>query len=508
MDNDFLRLENVSKSFIGVEALKNVSLTIKKGEVHGLVGENGSGKSTLSKIIAGVINPDPGAAIFIEDKPQHSLSSIDSMRKGIEVIFQDFSLMENLSVAENISFAKTIGEGKQLINWRRIKKDAAYILDMLGLDIDADTNVSDLTTARQQLVAIGRAINCDVKLLIMDEPTSSLSQDDTDNLFKIIKKLNKEGISIIFISHKLDEVLEVSDRITVLRDGRVVGTFEKSELDSNKIISHMTGSKITETIFKPKKTDKLLLELKNLSKRGNYKDINLKLYSNEILGITGLLGSGKTELALTVFGLNKPDSGSIFFEGFEIKILSPNHAKSIGIGYISEDRQRESLIMIQPVSINIIITIIGFVLNKIRLLSNKKISDVADIWINKLKIKVPFSHVMVNKLSGGNQQRVALAKWLAINPKVLILDNPTSGIDVGAKSEIYKILHDLADQGMGIILISPEFKEIMENTNRVLVMRRGRIAHEFETSKTTKEEIIEKSINAHHVISYGGYEKV
>ena len=351
----------------------------------------------------------------------------------------------------------------------------------------------------RQLVAIGRAINCNVKLLIMDEPTSSLSQDDTNNLFKIIKKLNQEGISIIFISHKLDEVLEVSDRITVLRDGSIVGTFERSELDSNKIISHMIGGKITETIFKPKIIGSLLLELRNLSKRGSYKDISLKLYSNEILGITGLLGSGKTEMALSVFGFNKPDSGQIFFEGSEIKILSPSHAKTLGIGYISEDRQRESLIMTQPVSINIIITIITSVLNKIKLLSSKKISEAASTWVSKLKIKVPFNEVKVNKLSGGNQQRVALAKWLAINPKVLILDNPTAGIDVSAKSEIYKILHDLADKGMGIILISPEFKEIMENTNRIIVMRRGKIVHEFETDKTTKEEIIDKSINAIHV---------
>jgi len=499
MDNDFLRLENVSKSFVGVEALKNVSLTIKKGEVHGLVGENGSGKSTLSKIIAGVLSPDPGAKIFIDGKPVHSLSSIDSMRKGIEVIFQEFSLLENLSVAENISLGKIVERGEQLVSWRRIKKDAKTILDMLGLKIDPETNVGDLTIARQQLVAIGRAINCNVKLLIMDEPTSSLSQDDTNNLFKIIKKLNQEGISIIFISHKLDEVLEVSDRITVLRDGNIVGTFERSELDSNKIISYMIGGKITETIFKPKKVGSLLLELKNLSKRGSYKDISLKLYSNEILGITGLLGSGKTELALSVFGFNKPDSGQIFFEGSEIKILSPNHAKTLGIGYISEDRQRESLIMIQPVSINIIITIINSVLNKIKLLSRKKINETASTWVNKLKIKVPFNEVKVNKLSGGNQQRVALAKWLAINPKVLILDNPTAGIDVSAKSEIYKILHDLAEKGMGIILISPEFKEIMENTNRIIVMRRGKIVHEFETDKTTKEEIIDKSINAIHV---------
>ncbi|MHB8278370.1 MAG: sugar ABC transporter ATP-binding protein [Candidatus Humimicrobiaceae bacterium] len=499
MDNDFLRLENVSKSFIGVEALKNVSLTIKKGEIHGLVGENGSGKSTLSKIIAGVLNPDPGAKIFIEGKPAYSLSSIESIRKGIEVIFQEFSLLENLSVAENISIGKIVERGEHLVNWRRIKKDAETILDMLGLKIDSETNVGDLTIARQQLVAIGRAISCDVKLLIMDEPTSSLSQDDTNNLFKIIKKLNQEGISIIFISHKLDEVLEVSDRITVLRDGNIVGTFERTELDSNKIISLMIGGKIIETIFKPKKIGKLLLELKSLSKRGSYKDISLKLYSNEILGITGLLGSGKTELALSIFGFNKPDSGKIIFDGSEIKILSPNHAKTLGIGYISEDRQRESLIMIQAVSINIIITIIGSILNKIKLLSSKKINEVANIWINKLKIKVPFNEVKVNKLSGGNQQRVALAKWLAINPKILILDNPTAGIDVSAKSEIYKILHDLADQGMGIILISPEFKEIMENTNRIIVMRRGKIVHEFETDKTTKEEIIEKSINASHV---------
>lgn len=494
MNDKLLRVENLSKSFPGVRALKNVNLVIKRNTVHGLVGENGSGKSTLVKIIAGVLQPDPNGKILIEENPINFLHSINIMRKGIAVIFQDFSLFENLSVGENICIPPIIEKGRHIINWKWVRKKSKEIRSKLGIDIDLNAQVGSLSIANQQVVAIARAIASDAKLLIMDEPTSALSQNEVAKLFNTIKNLISNGVSILFISHKLDEVLAISDVITIIRDGSIIGTYEKKNVDSKKLISLMTGKDILEKKYISKKLEKLTLEVRKLTKLGNYKDISFKLYSGEILGFTGLLGSGKTELAKSIFGMNKPDSGEIYVGNKKIRITSSNLAKKHGIAYIPEDRKSESLIMTQSVINNVIITVLKKLLNKFELLNIKKGEELTEYWIERLNIKVPYKEINVLNLSGGNQQRVSIAKWLATNPKVLILNNPTEGIDVGAKSEIFEILHDLANKGMGIILISPEVLEVINNCNRIIVMRKGKIAAEYDSKNVTKNEIIEKSI--------------
>ncbi|MCL5986747.1 MAG: sugar ABC transporter ATP-binding protein [Actinobacteria bacterium] len=490
-----LTVENLNKTFPGVKALKNVNLVINRNTIHGLVGENGSGKSTLIKIIAGVLQPDPGGKILIEGKPINFLHSIDAMRKGVAVIFQDFSLFENLSVSENISLPQIIEESRHIVNWGLVKKQSREIINKLGIDIDMNTIVGNLSIANQQVIAIARAISGDAKLLIMDEPTSALSQNEVITFFNIIKNLMKSGnVSILFISHKLDEVLTIADVITVIRDGSIIGTYEKGDIDSKKLISLITGKEVSEKKYIPEEFGNLILEVKGLTKLGNYKDISFKLHSGEILGITGLLGSGKTELAKSLFGLNMPTSGGIYVENQKVKIGYPALAKKYGIAYISEDRKNESLIMSQSVIRNLIITVLQKLLNKFGLLNIKKGKELTEYWIKKLNIKVPYMEISVLNLSGGNQQRVSIAKWLATKPKVLILDNPTAGIDVGAKSEIFEILHDLAKKGIGILLISPEALEVVNNCNRIIIMKKGKIVAEYDSKEVTKDEIMEKSI--------------
>lgn len=490
----YLEVKNISKSFPGVKALNNVSLTINEGEIHGLVGENGSGKSTLIKIISGNIAPSPGGYLIIGDEKFESLHSIESIRKGIVTIFQDFSLFDNLAVSENISITQIPEKGINFINWRQIKENSRKTIDRLGVDIDLNEQVGNLSTANQQIVEIARAINCDAKLIIMDEPTSTLSQKEVNILFSIIKNLKACGISILFVSHKMDEVLEIVDTVSILRDGNLIGTFNKKEITGQKIISLITGKKIGDFVkFKPQNIGKLLLEVKNLSKNGNFKDINLKVSSGEIIGITGLMGSGKTEFAQSLFGMNTPDEGEIYLEGKKVEIKSTEHAKKLGIAYVSESK-KESLFMIKSVSHNIIITVLEKILNKFKLISEKKSYEIADNWIKKLKIKVPNRDIGIQYLSGGNQQRVSISKWLATNPKILILNNPTAGIDVGAKGEILEILHNLANQGIGIILITLEVLEVLSNCNRIIVMRKGKFVEEFQSEEATKEKIMEKSI--------------
>lgn len=493
LDKNFLEIRNLSKTFPGVQALKRIDFSIKKGEIHGLIGENGSGKSTLVKIITGVLQPDPGAEIVIDGKSINVLHSIDSIRMGIAAIFQDFSLFENLSVSENIAISKLTERGVNVVNWREIKRSAEATIQKLGIQLDLNALVGSLSVANKQIVAIARAIDSDAKLLIMDEPTSALSHNEVKALFKVMTNLNRNGISILFISHKLDEVLEICDVITVLRDGEIIGTYKKDEVDSSKLISLMTGKKVIRRKGKESKLGELILEVKNLTKRGNFRNISFKLHSGEILGITGLLGSGKTELAKALFGLNIPDSGEIYLEGRKVKITSPGLAKKYGICYVSEERG-ENLVLNKSVSDNIIVAIVGKILGRLKLIDFKKGEEVAESWIKRLSIKVPYKEVEVSYLSGGNQQRVAIAKWLATNPKILILDNPAVGIDVGAKSEIFDIINDLAESGIGIILISPEVLEVLSNCQRILVMRKGEIVANFESEKVTEREIMEKAI--------------
>ena len=491
MAEELLKVQNISKSYVGVQALDNVSMSINKGEIQSLVGENGSGKSTLIKIISGVVKPDEGE-IIINGKRFQNLHAIDSISEGIQVIYQDLSLFPNLSVAENISLNQMIERKKRFINWKEIKSIATEELSNIKKELDLNERVENISIANKQLVAICRALTQDAKLIIMDEPTTAITKSEIDRLFSVILALKKKGISTLFVSHKLSEVLQISEKVTVLRDGKKVGEYNTDELDNDTLSFYMSAKKIVSSAFDYKEKEhrqETLLEVRNLSKIGNFMDINFKLQPGEIIGITGILGSGRTELALSLFGLNKPDSGEIYINGKLVKINSPQNAIDLGLGYLPEDRLNQGLFVKQSIQDNAIVTILKRLLNKFRLLSDSKKYKSAKEWVEELNVITPSLEAAAQALSGGNQQRLVIAKWLATNPKIFILDSPTVGIDIASKSNIHNIIKGLANKGMGVIIISDEIPEIIHNCNRVVVMKEGRIVKEVDTADITEDEL-------------------
>jgi len=489
-------MKNISKRYVGVQALDSVDFEINRGEIHCLVGENGSGKSTLIKIISGAVRPDDGAYVEIDGQEFHDYQAIDSIRQGIEVIYQDLSLFPNLTVAENVALSRTIAAGQIFVNWRNIQRIASETMARIGVNLPLDELVADISIADQQLVAICRALTHDVKLVIMDEPTASLTRKEVDSLLAVVKDLQSKGIATMFVSHKLDEVLRIAERVTILRDGKKVGVFPSQELSDEKLTMLMTGQKVESSKYEyhPPQAD-LLLQVNNLSKRGNFKDISFQLYPGEILGITGLLGSGRTELALALFGVIPADTGEIRIDDRLITIGSVQEAIRLGIGYVPENRLVQGLVMPQPVSLNIVLTVLRRLLNKLKLIDSDKMDNSVHKWVRELSIKVPSVESPVQTLSGGNQQRVVLAKWIATDPKILILDGPTIGIDVAAKGAIHNIIRELAQQGLAIILISDEISEVLQNCNRIIVMHKGRFIAEFDAAQTTEDKI-QTCINA------------
>ena len=491
MAEELLKVQNISKSYVGVQALDNVNMSINKGEIQSLVGENGSGKSTLIKIIAGVVKPDEGE-IIINGKRFQNLHAIDSISEGIQVIYQDLSLFPNLSVAENISLNQMIERKKRFINWKEIKSIATEELSNIKKELDLNERVEDISIANKQLVAICRALTQDAKLIIMDEPTTAITKSEIDRLFSVILALKKKGISTLFVSHKLSEVLQISEKVTVLRDGKKVGEYNTDELDNDTLSFYMSAKKIVSSAFDYKEKEhrqETLLEVRNLSKIGNFMDINFKLQPGEIIGITGILGSGRTELALSLFGLNRPDSGEIYIDGNLVKIKSPRDAIELGLSYLPEDRLNQGLFIRQSIGNNIIVTILQRLLNRFKLFDNSKKSKAAKEWVEELNVITPSLEAAAQALSGGNQQRLVIAKWLATNPKIFILDSPTVGIDIASKSNIHNIIKGLANKGMGVIIISDEIPEIIHNCNRVVVMKEGRIVKEVDIADITEDEL-------------------
>jgi simple sugar transport system ATP-binding protein len=498
MADEFLAMKNISKRFAGVQALNAVDFSISRGEIHCLVGENGSGKSTLIKIISGVEQPDDGSQISIEGEHIESFQSIDTIRKGIEVIYQDLSLFPNVTVAENIAISQIIEKGSQLFNWKEARRISEEAMQRIGVRLPLAENVGSLSVADQQLVAICRALTSDVRLLILDEPTSSLTRKEVDSLFSVITDLKKKEIATLFVSHKLNEVFQIAERVTVLRDGQRIGTFNREELDNEELTLLMTGKKIEYTPFTytgQAQQEDILLEVKNLSKERNFKDISFRLHPGEILGITGLLGSGRTELALSLFGMNKPDSGEIYVKGKRASIDSVQDAINLGIGYLPENRLVQGLVMEQSIGKNIVVTIIDRLRRAFNLIDRQRVHESQKKGVSDLNIRIPSIESSVSTLSGGNQQRVVLAKWIATAPRILILDGPTIGIDVAAKRSIHDIIRGLAQRGIGIIIISDEVPEVVPNCNRILLMRKGRIVGEFESSHTSEDEL-QQLVNA------------
>jgi simple sugar transport system ATP-binding protein len=492
MAHNFLEARDVSKAYVGVQALDTVSMDIKQGEIHCLVGENGSGKSTLIKIVAGVEKQDTGDVI-ISGKAHVHLHAIDSIREGIQIIYQDLSLFPNLTVAENISLNQEIERNSKVINWKDIRDIAEKALAEIGETLNLDERVENISVASKQLVAISRALTQNAKLIIMDEPTSSLTRDEITRLFKVITDLQKRDICTLFVSHKLSEVFEIAERVSILRDGKMVGTYKTEELDNDRLVYLMTGKKVESTIYSfdgKKKEMAPLLEVRNLSKSRNFKDISFSLQAGEILGITGLLGSGRSELALALFGMFPSDSGEILIEGERVTIENTQEAMDAGIGYLPEDRLNQGLFIEHAISRNIIVTILEKLLNKFGFISSNKREELVHKWVKGLEIKTPSVESPAQSLSGGNQQRLVLAKWLATNPKVFVLDGPTIGVDIASKAKIHQIVRGLAEDGLGIIIISDEIPEVLQNCNRVLIMSRGRIIDEVrDVTGVTEEEV-------------------
>lgn len=494
MNNTFLEIKNISKTFPGVKALSDVNFSIKKGEVHALIGENGAGKSTLIKILTGVYQADDGGEIFINGKKVTLKNSLESLEKGIAVIYQDFSLFLNLSVAENIGMGLEVEKKKKFFDWKNVRLKAKEALDLIDLDIDLDTPVGELSIAKQQMIAIARSLVCDASLIIMDEPTATLSKEETKILLSLIKKIQKTGVSILFVSHKLEELFEVADVFTVLRDGNYIGTYPANQIDEKKLITLMVGRQIFFERKTRKIGDSTLLEVKNLSKRGNFKDISFSLKKGEILGITGIVGAGRTEMMEAIYGATSYDSGEIFIEDKKIVIKNTKDALKNKIAFVPEDRKNLGLVLNKTIEDNIVISNLKKISSKFGKLNFDLKFKEAESWIEKLDIRPKDCQLQTKKLSGGNQQKVVIGKCLSTNPKILIIDEPTNGIDIGAKTNIHDLLRELADDGMGIIMISSDLPEVLAVSDRILVMRKGKITGEFLGEEATQESIINKAI--------------
>lgn len=491
MSSAFLKMKNISKRYAGVQALDNVNLEIQAGEAHCLAGINGSGKSTLIKIISGVEVPDAGSEIYINGTRSLNRTSIDSIHQGIEVIYQDLSLFPNLTVAENIGISRMISGNRKILNKKEYIDIARKAMNRINIKLPLESKVENLSIADQQLVAICRALTGDLKLLIMDEPTTALTKKEVDALLNVAIDLKQKGIAIIFVSHKLNEVMDVAEKVTVLRDGIEIGCYPASELNSDKIEYLMTGGNFryskNEDVYS---TDSPLLEVEFISKKDNYKDISFVLHPGEILGVTGLLGSGRTELAMSLFGMNPFDTGSVKLNGDAIHFKSIEEAVARGVAYVPENRLVQGLVMEQSVSKNTVVTIINRLLKSSKIIDHRKKEKLVKDLVRDFNIKIPSVDAAVSTLSGGNQQKVVLAKWIATDPKLLILDGPTVGVDVAAKGSIHEAIKELAKKGLGVIIISDEVAEVVNSCHRVLVMNRGRIISEFSTKDSQEEDIL------------------
>lgn len=486
-----LRLEGLGKRYGGVRALAEVDLELLAGEVHCLVGENGSGKSTLIKIVSGVVAPEPGGVVaFDGEAAVAGLTPAEAKRRGVQVIFQDLSLFPNLSVAENVAFDTNLARPLGLADRGAQRRIAAEAMARVGLRLDPGEAVGRLPIARRQMVAIARALAAEARLIIMDEPTASLTRTEVDALLRVVRELKAQGLCVVFVSHRLDEVRAVADRVTVLRDGRKVGTFPAAEVDQRRIAFLMTGQAFEERPPEPLPAGRpVVLEAEGLSRAGDFYDVDLKVHAGEVLGITGLLGSGRTELALALFGMNQPERGEIRLEGRPLRLGSNRDAIDEGIAYVSEDRLLLGLVMPQSIAANLALPVLGRLRNGLGLIDRGRRDGTVRRWVGDLKIKVGHVEDPVSSLSGGNQQRVVLAKWMATGPKVLILDSPTVGVDVAAKHGIYQVVADLAARGVAIILISDEIGEVHQHCHRVLVMRQGRIVAEAAPARVSEAEL-------------------
>jgi ABC-type sugar transport system ATPase subunit len=493
-----LEMKNITKDFPGVKALDNINFELRKGEIHALVGENGAGKSTLMSVLAGV-HTDFTGTIIMDGKPAKFSNPKEAIVHGVGIIYQELDLVPEFSVGENIFLAdelQTKGLGRiGLFSRKAIFAETRRILSGLGFDIDPEAKVGSLSIGEQQLVQIIKAIRLSAKVLVMDEPTARLAHDETEALFKIVKLLKAKGVSIIYISHHMEEILQIADRVSVLRDGKVVGTVARASTSLSEIVQMVVGKKLSDFITRPVIAQgEEILAVNGLAKAGCFSDISFRLCCGEILGIGGLVGSGRTEIAHCIFGADKPTAGEIFVEGRKVKIRSPLDAIKNSIILIPEERKNQGLILNHSVMSNLSLAFLR-IISKYQFISGRERRQSAERMINRLRIKTPSLNQVVGNLSGGNQQKVVLGKWLPIKPKVVILDQPTRGIDIGAKREIYGLITELAQNGSGVIIISDELPELIGLADRIMVIAKGWKTFEFKRGEVNQSQLLEAVVS-------------
>lgn len=483
-----LQMANVAKAFGGVQALAGAELVLYPGEIHALLGENGAGKSTLLKALAGVHRIDSGT-ITLNGVDFEQGSTKSSREQGVAVIYQEPNLFPDLTLAENVFVGRQPRKGLQ-VDWAGMRKETKVLFDQLGVKLDPGSFAQGLSIADQQIVEIAKALSTNANVIVMDEPTAALSSKEVERLFKVARNLSAQGCAVVFVSHRLDEVFALCNRITVMRDGATVGTALTKDMSEASVIKLMVGREISELFPKqPAKIGNVVLSVENLGLDGQFADINFELHSGEILALAGLVGAGRSEVVRAIFGIDKFDTGSVTLNGKKLKSGDPAYSMQAGIAFVPEDRRQQGLFMPTSIDKNSSVTMLKRI-SKFFLVSSKSESKLAASWGEILKLKYSSGSDPVDQLSGGNQQKVVLAKWLATNPKVLIIDEPTRGIDVGTKSEVHRLISQNAQEGMAIIMVSSELPEVLGMADRILVMREGRLAGEFARKDATAEKII------------------
>lgn len=493
MGEVLVSMQGIEKTFPGVHALNQCQFELLSGEVHALIGENGAGKSTLMKVLTGVYSKDSGT-IKYKGREVEIPNPKAAQELGISIIHQELNLMPHLTVAQNVFIGREPRKGaKFLLDEREINNKTKKLLEMMNLDLDPRTKVADLTVAKQQMVEIAKALSYNSEVLIMDEPTAALTESEIEELFRIIKQLRAKGVGIVYISHRMEELKKISHRVTVMRDGCYVGTEITEEVTVDKIIKMMVGRTIYDASHPEVgvNNNEVVLEVRNLNRGKMVRDVSFKLKKGEILGFAGLMGAGRTEVARAIFGADTLESGEIYVKGQKIAIKTPQDAVKHGIGYLSEDRKRYGLAVGMDVETNIVLSDYKRFTGPLGWVKDAKIRKNSEKFIETLKIKTPSTVQKIKNLSGGNQQKVVIAKWLTRNSDVLIFDEPTRGIDVGAKSEIYKLLNSLAEEGKSIIMISSELPEVLRMSHRIVVMCEGRITGELSAEEANQEKIME-----------------
>lgn len=490
MNDVILEMKGIQKFFSGVHALKSVDFELRAGEVHALMGENGAGKSTLIKVLCGIHKRDAGTIKYFGKEVNFSDIS-ESQAAGISVIHQELNMMNHLTVAQNIYIGREPKKGI-MIDDAKMERDAKELFDHIGVNIDPSVKLGTLTVGKQQMVEIAKAVSHECKLLVLDEPTAALTQPEVEELFKIMNDLRDKGIGMIYISHRMDEINRISDRVSVMRDGEYIGTLITKETTKDEIVKMMVGRVIygdkKEKSTVPEDTE-VVLEVKHLCHGNDVKNVSFKLHKGEILGFAGLMGAGRTEVARAIYGADKKDAGEIYINGKKVDISTPEQAVKNGICYLSEDRKRYGLLLIKSVAENSALASIDNYV-KFGWINNKKIDEDAERVNKLLKTKTPSMGQQLKNLSGGNQQKVIVARWLLKNSDIFIFDEPTRGIDIGAKSEMYELMEDLAKQGKSIIMISSELAEIQRLSDRVIVMCEGKKTAELDIADATQEEIM------------------